>query len=129
MIRGINFVSNIPSILPNIRIDETRIEQVVVNLLSNAFKFAPENSEVSISVNESDDSLTVAVTDNGGGIAKENFSKIFEPYYRVENGNHQPAGLGLGLSLCKTIVEAHGGDIWVESEIGKGSTFFFTLPL
>jgi PAS domain S-box-containing protein len=129
MIRSINFISNIPSILPDIRIDESRIEQVVVNLLSNAFKFTPENGEVSMSIKESDDSLKVSVKDNGPGIAKENFTKIFESYYRVENGCHQPAGLGLGLSLCKTIVEAHGGKIWVESELGKGSTFSFTIPL
>ena len=129
MIRGINFVADIPTDLTNIRIDESRIEQVVVNLLSNAFKFTPENGEVSIGAKVSGDSLLVEVRDNGPGIAKENFSKIFEPYYRVENGNHQPAGLGLGLSLCRTIIEAHGGKIRVESETGKGSTFSFVIPL
>jgi signal transduction histidine kinase len=129
IIRSIYFVSAIPSILPNVRIDASRIEQVIVNLLSNAFKFTPENGEVSLSAQENNDSLLVEIKDNGPGIAKVNFSKIFEPYYRVENGRHQPAGLGLGLSLCKTIVEAHGGKIWVESEIGKGSSFIFTLPL
>lgn len=129
MIRGINFTSDIPTSLSDIRIDETRVEQVVVNLLSNAFKFTPENGEVSISAKVNSESLLVEVKDNGPGIAKENYSKIFEPYYRVENGIHQPAGLGLGLSLCKTIIEAHGGKIWVKSEIGKGSTFSFTIPL
>jgi two-component system aerobic respiration control sensor histidine kinase ArcB len=128
-IRNINFSSDIPSTLTDIRLDESRIEQVVVNLLSNAFKFTPENGEVSIRAKMIDDSLLVEVKDNGPGIAEENISKIFNSYYRVENGNHQPAGLGLGLSLCKTIIEAHGGKIWVESEIGKGSTFCFTVPL
>ena len=129
MIRNINFSSDIPSNLTNIHVDESRIEQVVVNLLSNAFKFTPENGEVAICAKMIDDSLLVEVKDNGPGIAEENISKIFDSYYRVENGNHQPAGLGLGLSLCKTIIEAHGGKIWVESEIGKGSTFCFTVPL
>ncbi|UCC17877.1 MAG: PAS domain-containing sensor histidine kinase [Dehalococcoidales bacterium] len=129
MILGIDFVSNIPSALTKIQIDESRIEQVVVNLLSNAFKFTPENGKVSMSAKVSSDSLLVEVKDDGPGIEEENFSKIFEPYYRVENSIHQPAGLGLGLSLCRTIVEAHGGKIWVESEIGKGSTFSFTIPL
>ena len=128
-IRNINFTTDIPTTLADIRLDESRIEQVVVNLLSNAFKFTPENGEVSICAKTSDDSLLVEVKDNGPGIAKENASKIFESYYRVENSTHQPAGLGLGLSLCKTIVEAHGGKIWVDSEMGKGSTFCFTLPL
>jgi len=124
----LSFVLEVPSALPSIWADEGRLEQVIMNILTNAFKFTPREGAVTLRVKERDTALLVEVQDTGSGITKENWHKIFEAYYRVDSGKQRPAGLGLGLALCKTIVEAHGGKIWVESEEGKGSSFSFSIP-
>ncbi|HEX9416989.1 MAG TPA: sensor histidine kinase [Gaiellaceae bacterium] len=110
--------------------DERRIRQVIFNLLSNAVKFTPEGGNVGISTARSDGEVRVAVTDTGPGIALEDRERIFEEFQQARVGtDDRPEGTGLGLALSKRLVELHGGRIWVESEVGAGSTFVFTLPV
>jgi two-component system, NtrC family, sensor kinase len=109
--------------------DERRIRQVVFNLLSNAVKFTPEGGRVDISAARQDGEVLVAVRDTGPGIASADQARIFEEFQQADSGNgERPEGTGLGLALSRSLVELHGGRIWVESEPGKGSTFTFTLP-
>src|SRR5215475_8132416 len=118
---------HIESDLPEVASDGPRVGQVLSNLVSNAIKFGRQGGEIVVSVREQDDTIVVSVSDNGPGIPRENLSKIFDRYWQAEETKH--AGMGLGLSIAKGIVEAHGGKIWVDSESGKGSSFSFSLPL
>jgi signal transduction histidine kinase len=109
--------------------DERKIKQILLNLLSNAVKFTPEGGRISITANKTDNGAEISVSDTGVGIAPEDQPKIFEEFRQVGSGSmHKTEGTGLGLTLAKKFVELHGGKIWVESEIGKGATFTFTLP-
>jgi signal transduction histidine kinase len=108
--------------------DERRIRQVIFNLLSNAVKFAPAGGQVDVNATRVNGEVTVSVADTGPGIATEDLDRIFEQFQQTEVGASQPEGTGLGLALSKRFVEMHGGRIWCESELGKGSTFVFTLP-
>ncbi|HEY7731186.1 MAG TPA: HAMP domain-containing sensor histidine kinase [Gaiellaceae bacterium] len=108
--------------------DERRIRQVIFNLLSNAVKFTPAGGEVDVSAAQVNGEVRVAVTDTGPGLAPEDHERIFEEFQQTELGVEQREGTGLGLALSKRLVELHGGRIWVDSELGKGSTFVFTLP-
>jgi PAS domain S-box-containing protein len=108
--------------------DKERLQQVVVNLLSNAVKYSPQSKEVFISVSNSNDKILVSVQDTGIGIASNNFHKIFERYFRIEGQQLHFQGLGIGLYISMNIIQRHKGKIWVESEAGKGSTFFIELP-
>jgi signal transduction histidine kinase len=108
--------------------DERRIRQVIFNLLSNAVKFAPAGGQVDVNATRLNGEVTVSVADTGPGIAAEDLDRIFEQFQQTEVGASQPEGTGLGLALSKRFVEMHGGRIWCESELGKGSTFVFTLP-
>ena len=109
--------------------DERRIRQVIFNLLSNAVKFTPEGGRVDVSAKRVDGDMRVSVADSGPGIAAEDLERIFEEFQQTEAGARQTEGTGLGLALSKRFVEMHGGRIWCESELGKGSTFEFTLPV
>jgi signal transduction histidine kinase len=112
-----------------VEIDLERIEQVLVNLIENAIKFSPPQTEIRIDVQEGPRNVTVSVKDHGIGIANENLNTIFEKFSTVPSaGMGKPEGTGLGLAICKAIVEAHDGKIWVESIEGESSTFYFTLP-
>jgi two-component system phosphate regulon sensor histidine kinase PhoR len=110
--------------------DRNYLEQVFINLLDNAVKYTPEGGEISISaVEKGQREIQVSIQDNGIGIPQEDLSRIFERFYRVDKGRSQElGGTGLGLSIVKHIIQAHGGRIWAESQLGKGSTFYFTLP-
>ena len=111
-------------------IDETRVRQVLLNLLGNASKFTPEGGKLEVKTVKDGDWCQVSVTDNGIGIDKKDQEQVFEAFYRVDNLEaREKGGAGLGLTIAKQIVEMHGGRIWVESEYGKGSKFTFTLPL
>ena len=108
--------------------DERRIKQVIFNLLSNAVKFTPAGGAVDVSAARVNGEVRVSVADTGPGIAPEDHERIFEEFQQAEAGVEQREGTGLGLALSKRLVELHGGRIWVDSELGKGSTFVFTLP-
>jgi PAS domain S-box-containing protein len=109
--------------------DPDRLVQVLVNLLTNAVKFSPQNSAITISVAEDSDCVQVTIKDHGRGIPESHRAAIFERFRQVEDADAQEkGGTGLGLSICKNIVEEHGGTIGVDSEEGKGSSFWFKLP-
>jgi signal transduction histidine kinase len=108
--------------------DERRIRQVIFNLLSNAVKFTPQGGSVSVSSAQLDEEVHVSVADTGPGIAPEDQARIFEEFQQTDVGARAREGTGLGLALSKRLIELHGGRIWVESELGKGSTFTFALP-
>jgi two-component system, NtrC family, sensor kinase len=108
--------------------DERRIRQVIFNLLSNAVKFTPAGGTVDIAAAQRDGEVRVSVRDTGPGIAPEDQDRIFEEFQQAAAGREQREGTGLGLALSKRLVELHGGRIWVDSELGRGSTFVFTLP-
>lgn len=108
-------------------IDRERLEQVMTNLLTNALKYGKQNP-VTIRVTKFDQMVRVAVIDQGTGIARENFEKVFRKFERAVTPS-EVSGLGIGLYIAREIVEAHGGKIWIESEIGKGTSFIFNLPL
>jgi signal transduction histidine kinase len=108
--------------------DERRIRQVIFNLLSNAVKFTPDGGSVDVSAARVNGEVRVSVADTGPGLASEDHERIFEEFQQTETGIEQREGTGLGLALSKRFVELHGGRIWVDSEVGRGSTFVFTLP-
>lgn len=120
---------NIPPSLNLVWADGDRLRQVVLNLLSNALKFTPEGGKITLKAGEKNANLIVEVQDTGPGIAKEDQQRLFEPYHRLESDRERLSGLGLGLALSKMLVELHGGQIWMKSEKGKGSTFGFSVPL
>jgi two-component system, OmpR family, sensor histidine kinase KdpD len=126
----------LPDDLPLVPLDHAQIEQVMTNLLENALKYSPDGSpiEVSARLAGTPPMLEVRVTDHGLGIPAGELRAIFGKFYRVQQlappwaHDHPPTGTGLGLAICDSIIRAHGGRIWAESEPGKGSTFIFTLP-
>lgn len=111
----------------SIMLDAQRIEQVLVNLLTNAVRYSPLSKLVEIFLEVKDNQATISVRDQGPGIPEDKFELIFSRFYRMQESGTQ--GLGLGLFLCSEIIQRHGGKIWVESKLGEGSTFRFTLPL
>ena len=127
--QGHLLISDLPPYLPPVLVDEIRIMQVLNNLLTNAFKFTPRGGKITLKATSKDDILTVEIRDTGIGIATENLHRIFDAYYQAESSRKYAGGLGIGLALCKTIIERHGGEIWVESELGNGSTFGFSIPV
>ncbi len=120
--------TDLPDSVPIIHGDGQRLEQVLLNLMTNAAKFTPEGGNILVRVRQNDSGLVIDVQDNGIGIAREEQSRLFKPYSRLNSDRQHHPGLGLGLALAKQVVELHGGKIWVESAPGKGSTFSFSLP-
>jgi len=118
----------IPEGLPPVNADLDRLERILLNLLTNALKYSLPKTEVLVKAEKTDGEVMIWVTDRGIGIAREDLSHMFERHFRAK-GARKAEGLGLGLYITKMLVEAHGGRIWVESELGKGSTFYFTLPI
>jgi PAS domain S-box-containing protein len=111
-------------------VDSKRVEQVLRNLLDNAIKYSPDGGTVTVQAYQSNAQVLIAVSDEGIGIPAEEWERIFERFHRVENEiTRRMRGAGLGLAVCRGIVEAHGGRIWAESQPGAGSTFCFTVPL
>jgi len=110
--------------------DRDRLRQLVVNLVDNALKYTPSGGEVVLKVGRQDALALLSVKDTGEGIPPEDQERVFERFYRVDKArSREKGGTGLGLSICKWIAEAHGGRIWLKSEIGRGSTFTVELPL
>ena len=126
--RKIAISKDLPLDFPKILADEDRIKQVLTNLLSNAFKYTREGGKVRIKAEAKGKEIKVSIKDTGIGIAKENLDKIFERFHPVAPLEMGGKSVGLGLSLTKSIVELHGGRIWVESKLNEGSIFSFTLP-
>jgi PAS domain S-box-containing protein len=108
--------------------DEQKLDQVLVNLVNNAVKYAPESPEIVVEVEELDKMVKVSVTDFGPGIAGDKVPFLFDPYYQVKKGKTNTQGLGLGLYISAEIIKKHNGKMGVDSEIGKGTTFWFTIP-
>ena len=102
---------------------------MLLNLLSNALKFTPEEGRINVSAHLQDGAAEIAVADTGVGIAPEDLEAIFEEFRQVGTADKKVEGTGLGLALSRKFIELHGGRIWVKSEVGKGSTFTFTLPV
>jgi PAS domain S-box-containing protein len=125
-----SFVLDFPEPFPAVVADEERLRQVLNNLVGNALKYSPQGGEIRIGGWSDGDTVTVYVADQGIGIPPEEQANLFQRFYRVDSSlRRSTQGAGLGLYLCKTIVEAHDGQIWLASEPGKGTTVFFTLPV
>src|SRR5262249_22836583 len=112
-----------------IRADERKVKQVLLNLLSNAIKFTPAGGRIEVRAAPADGAVEVSVTDTGVGIAPADQEAVFEEFRQVGTVDNKAEGTGLGLALSRKFIELHGGKIWVQSEVGRGSTFTFTLPV
>jgi PAS domain S-box-containing protein len=125
-----HIVTTLEKTLPRLNIDPKRIRQVIDNLIDNAIKYSPQGTEILISAIKNGRELLISVTDQGPGIPADELTNIFDRMYRIEQRLYSGAeGMGLGLYICQRLVEIHGGRIWAESTLGKGSTIKFTLPL
>lgn len=120
---------NSPKGMPLVLADPDRLERIMLNLLTNAIKYSASDADVTVTFMEGDDGATIAISDSGPGISSDDIPHVFGCYYRTQAARSREEGFGLGLYIAKALVEAHGGRIWVESEVGVGSTFLFTLPL
>lgn len=127
--RGLTLTVEEASSMPTILADRNRVIQILMNLLSNAYRYTPSGGEIKMFIQPTDKAVLITVADNGIGIAPQDLERVFEPFYRTnqELVSKQP-GTGLGLQIVKSLVEMHGGKTWLESELDKGSTFTFTLP-
>jgi len=115
--------------LPHVRVDGNRISQVLANLLSNALRYQRDGGKIEVTAARVSDGVELAVQDSGPGIPEQDLPHIFERFYRVDPSRSRASGgSGLGLAIAKELVEAHGGRIWVESQLGKGSRFALRLP-
>jgi signal transduction histidine kinase len=126
--KGLQLIRDIDPHLPLISCDRRRLRQVLLNLISNAIKFTNKGT-VTVSVKNQDQEVLFAVIDTGPGIPPEEQDLIFEPFIQTENGERQMHGTGLGLPISRSLVRAHAGELWVDSQSGEGSAFFFTLPV
>jgi PAS domain S-box-containing protein len=125
-----NIVTIFANRLPRVNVDAKRIRQVLDNLIDNAIKYAPPDTEITIAAQKSGLELLVSVSDQGPGIPAEELTNVFDRMYRIEQRLYSGAdGIGLGLYICQRLVDAHGGRIWAESTMGKGTTIKFTLPI
>lgn len=126
--KGLTLSMGVETALPDLVIDQYRIEQVLLNIIHNAIKFTHAGGSITVSVKKHDNDILFSVKDTGIGIPANELPRIFERFYKV-NKARDDEGVGLGLAISRHIITAHGGRIWVESVEGKGSTFFFTLPI
>ncbi len=119
----------VPEVLPLVWADPERLERILANLLTNAVKYSQPGTPVTVSAERRGDEVVTSVADRGPGIPAEELPRLFQRYYRARREREAGAGLGLGLYITRRLVEAHGGHIWAESELGRGSTFSFSLPV
>ncbi len=127
--KGQTLVLDLPDRLPLVKGDRRRIVQVLMNLLENAVKFAPKGGSIIVRAMIRNRALAVEVHNTGVSLSPEEQQRLFRPYYRSEADRQRLPGSGLGLAVCKQLVEGHGGKLWVQSEPSRGVTFGFTLPL
>ncbi|NRG43874.1 cell wall metabolism sensor histidine kinase WalK [Bacillus sp. CRN 9] len=127
--QNVTFERRLPNHADFVEIDADKLTQVMDNIISNALKYSPEGGKVTFSIEERDEFLIISISDEGMGIPKENLTKIFDRFYRVDKARTRKlGGTGLGLAIAKEMVEAHGGEIWADSVDGKGTTISFSLP-
>jgi PAS domain S-box-containing protein len=126
---GQSLITDLPDHLCTVRADVSRVRQILLNLLENAVKFTPKGGKITLKATEKDGMAIFEVKDTGRGMTMEEQNRLFEPYHRLVSDRSRFSGLGLGLALCRTLVDLHHGQIWVRSQPGKGSTFLFSLPL
>jgi signal transduction histidine kinase len=126
--KGISIQEQLPDPDVTAHVDHDRMRIAVLNLLGNAVKYAPESSDVRVVVGERDDALTIAVMDEGPGIDEAEQDRVFEIWHRSSGDGTSGLGLGLGLYIVRLVVQLHGGDVELESEVGRGSTFRLVLP-
>jgi PAS domain S-box-containing protein len=127
--KGLALMTDMPPDLPPVRGDAALLGRVMANLLGNAIKYTPSGGQVTVHANPQESTLQIEVIDTGRGIPAKSLPHIFDRFYRVPGSEEEAEGTGLGLSIVKSIVEKHGGKIWVESEESQGSTFAFTVPV
>jgi signal transduction histidine kinase len=127
--KGIQVETDISPTTPDVPGDQQQLSWVMTNLVSNALRYTPENGKVIIHSEIENDSVRISVADSGRGIPADAIEMIFDKFVQVKQAtDSMPGSVGLGLAIAKEVVEAHGGRIWVESIVGKGSTFHFTIP-
>jgi signal transduction histidine kinase len=127
--RDLRISVNLSSRLPDMAADRRRLAEVLQNLLDNAIQYTPPGGQIMLSASANGSEVTFTVSDTGIGIPQTDQPRIFERFYRVDVArSREVGGTGLGLAIAKHLVEAHGGRIWVESEVGQGSQFHFTVP-
>jgi Amt family ammonium transporter len=127
--KGIGLELNIPANLGRIKADRLRFCQVISNLISNACKYSPAGATVTVTAREANGLIQIDVADTGIGISKEDQARLFSKFFRADNTSTRAvSGTGLGLYITKHLIEAHGGNIWAESQLGKGTAFHFTWP-
>lgn len=127
--QNVSFERNVPKSQYFVEIDTDKLTQVIDNIISNALKYSPEGGKIRFSVREKEGELLVSISDEGMGIPKENVERIFDRFYRVDRARSRAmGGTGLGLAISKEMINAHGGTIWAESQYGKGTSIYFTLP-
>jgi len=127
--KGLAIVAELPPHPGFVLMDTGRINQVLDNLIANAMKFSPNGGVINVSMEDLDDEIRVKISDQGVGMQKEKQSRIFDRFYQIDGSSRRRfGGTGIGLAIVKRIVDAHRGEIWVESELNLGSSFYFTLP-
>ncbi len=127
--KGLTIEKNIPPSLPSINGDEDKITEVLINLIENAIKFTPSGGRITVAVDVENDNLHITVSDTGIGIPPEYIKSMFQEFYQVDTSTtSNNSGTGLGLFISKSIIEAHNGNIWAESEVGMGTTIHLILP-
>ncbi len=128
--KDLTLTSEVSGNLPDVLVDNTQITRVISNLIDNAIKFNKKGGKISIEAMQKGEFAEISVTDTGIGIAEDNLPKLFDGFYQVDSSSSRVyGGTGLGLTAAKEIIEAYGGKIGVESEPGRGSKFYFTLPI
>jgi signal transduction histidine kinase len=127
--KGLRLHHEMPPNLPRVNIDATRIRQVLLNLLSNAAKFTTQG-EIVLKVERRDEQLIISVQDTGIGIAPEDIPKVFEEFRQIDGSlQRTETGTGLGMPISQRFIQLHGGDMWIESKVGVGTTVYFNLPI
>ena len=127
--QNVEFSRLLPEKSYYVDIDTDKLTQVMDNIISNALKYSPDGGNIRFGFTVHDNMLRVMISDDGMGIPKENVGRIFDRFYRVDRARARSmGGTGLGLAIAREMIEAHGGEIWAESEEGQGTTVFFTLP-
>jgi len=127
--KGIEIVHSLTEARGNALIDKGRIGQVLDNLIGNSMKFSPDGGTITVALEDREDEVCVTVSDQGIGLAEDQRERIFDRFYQIDGSAiRRFGGTGLGLAIVKRIIDAHHGRVWVESELNKGSTFYFTLP-